>query len=436
MRNAFLCLLAVVSLPALAEDPSQRKLKTDSAVRARLIRDFLAGDEAKRAAAIEQAGKWVLVPGSAAKELEVLRKWAPARPLPVDAKKQPVRRRDGKESEKFKEGGKDFEYAWSVPKEYDGTKPAPLWIYLHGSNGPMGMGVWEKWAAAQGAILVAPASPNRTYWHPVDGATDPKEYEETFFFTQMKAWREKFNVDHNRVYLSGFSAGGFGSWWFSLRYPDWWAAVMPMAGGPPANWGERGPYEHVGKLPYWVWHGDEDKDVPVELDRKGVEWLRKLGTPCEYKEYKGGDHNTWFGKDPEIAKIVQDVVAKQRRIVWPKRVVWTWDALFLKTFPGITLRRGAWWLEMVEHGDTARIEAELVEPNVVDVKVKAVTKFRILVFANVFDLTKEITVRVGGAEAWKGVVEIDYATLLSEFNARPDPDRLVCGEIVVTVPGK
>ena len=431
LRWALAAAILLAVTPAFADDASPKKLKTDSPIREKRVKEFLAGDATKRAAVLEEVAKWLPVPASAAgKALDLLRKYVQVRGLFKDAKGQLTT----KGLEKWKVDGKEFEYQWSVPRDYNPAKPTPLLIYLHGSNGPQGIEPWATWAHSKGAICVAPASPNRTYWHPVDGATDPKEYEETFFFTQMKAWREKFNVEHNRVYLSGFSAGGFGSWWFSLRYPDWWAAVMPMAGGPPANWGERGPYENVGKLPYWVWHGDEDKEVPVDLDRKGVEWLKKLGTPCEYKEYAGGDHNTWFGKDPEIAKTVVKVIDGQRRIVWPKKVVWTWDELFMKTFPGVSKVKGAWWLEMGEHGERARLEAEITAPNVIELTAKDVKSARILVFADLFDLTKPIEVKWGGQSVFSGTLEIDFEMLLREFDARPDPNRLVVGEIKVTAP--
>ncbi|MBI2921463.1 MAG: hypothetical protein HYY18_10315 [Planctomycetes bacterium] len=426
-----LALALLLPLAAFAEDAPAKKLKTDSPIRQKRVKEFLSGDAEKKTLAMAEAAKWLTVPAAAAsKELDMLRRHVPARGLFKDPKGQPLLRG----LEKYKVGGKEFEYQWAVPKDYNPAKPTPLLIYLHGSNGPQGIGPWDGWAASKGAILVAPASPNRQYWHPVDGATDPKEYEETFFFTHMKAWREKFNLDWNRICLSGFSAGGFGSWWFSLRYPDWWAAVMPMAGGPPANWGERGPYEHVGKLPYWVWHGELDKDVPVDIDRKGVEWLKKIGTPCEYKEYEGGDHNTWFGKDPEIAKTVLKVIEGQRRIVWPKKVVWTWDQLFLKTFPGITRVAGAWWLEMGEHGERARLEGEITAPNVVELRVKDVKSARVLVFADLFDLAKPIEVKWEGATVFNGVVEVDFEMMLREFAARPDPNRIVVGEILVNAP--
>ncbi len=434
MKTAARVLFALLcALPAFAEDASPKKLKTDSPIRQKRIKEFLSEDPAKRATAMGEAAKWEKVPWSEAarKDLELIRGWAPVRTAPKNAKGAPVQR--GKEV--FKQGTVDREYEWVLPPKYDPAKPTPLWIYLHGSNGPQGTEPWSSWASSKGMICVAPTSPNKSYWHPVDGATDPLDYEESFFFAFMDSWRAKFNVDPDRIYLSGFSAGGFGSWWFSLRYPEYWAAVMPMAGGPPANWGERGPYEQPGKLGYWIWHGDEDKDVPVDLDRKGVEWLKKLGTPVWYQEYKGGDHNTWFGKDKAaIEKVVLEVVEKERRIVWPTRVVWCWDALWYKTFPKTAPLKGGWWLEFGECGERARIEAEYAGGNIYKVTTKDVKDFTIRVTPDMVDLSKPVVIQANGAEVFSGLVEIDFDLLLKRQEKWADPKRLLTGEVHVAVP--
>lgn len=130
-----LALALAAAVPAAAQG-EPKKLKTDSPIRQKRVKEFLGSDAAKRKAALEESARWMPVPAAAAaKELDLLRRHHPARPLPLDAKKQVVRRRAGKEPEKYKVGEVEFEYQWAVPKEYDGSKPAPLLIYLHGSNG-------------------------------------------------------------------------------------------------------------------------------------------------------------------------------------------------------------------------------------------------------------------------------------------------------------
>lgn len=431
MRAALAVLLC--GLAVHAEDPSPRKLKNDSPVRQKRIREFLTEDPAKRAAALAEAGKWEPAPWSEAvrKDLELIRKAAVARGVPKDAKGQPLQRGH----EKFRHGDVEREYDWVLPPKYDPSKPTPLWIYLHGSNGPAGTEPWSTWAASKGMVCVAPWSPNKSYWHPVDGATDPLVYEESFFFAFMDSWRAKFNVDVDRIYLSGFSAGGFGSWWFSLRYPEYWAAVMPMAGGPPANWGERGPYEQPGKLGYWIWHGDQDADVPVDLDRKGVEGLKKYGTPVWYKEYAGGDHNTWFGKDKaEIEKVVLGVVEKERRITWPDRVVWCWDAAWYKAFPRTAPLKGGWWLEFGECGERARIEVVYAGDNTFKATAKDVKDFTIRLSPDMVDLSKPVVIEANGKEVFKDTVAVDFEILLKRQEKWFDPKRLVTGEVHVAVP--
>jgi len=95
-------------------------------------------------------------------------------------------------------------------------------------------------------------------------------------------------VDPARVYLTGLSMGGYGSWELAMRHPEWFAAVVPICGGGD----ERQAARLVG-VPVWAFHGDKDPAVPVERSRTMVEAIKKAGGGCKYTEYKGAGHNVW-----------------------------------------------------------------------------------------------------------------------------------------------
>jgi predicted peptidase len=119
----------------------------------------------------------------------------------------------------------------------------------------------------------------------------------------------EFNGDPNRLYLTGISMGGYGTWSLAYQHPGKFAALVPVCGGiqPPGDipTPEEGPFAHpeldpyaataekVGPTPVWIFHGEADRAVPVEESRKMEEALKKAGGNVRYSEYPGVGHNSW-----------------------------------------------------------------------------------------------------------------------------------------------
>jgi predicted peptidase len=99
---------------------------------------------------------------------------------------------------------------------------------------------------------------------------------------------KNYPVDLRRVYLTGLSMGGYGSWELAMRMPDRFAAVVPICGG-----GDEAQAEKIAKLPIWAWHGDADEAVPVERSRRMIAALKKAGGEPKYTELKGVGHDSW-----------------------------------------------------------------------------------------------------------------------------------------------
>ena len=107
----------------------------------------------------------------------------------------------------------------------------------------------------------------------------------------------EFGADARRVYLAGVSMGGFGAWHFASQHPRRFAAVVSICGGSPVVSGDRfGTVARgVGRTPVWVFHGAEDRIVPVSESRRMVEALRAVeGSRVRYSEYAGVGHNVWM----------------------------------------------------------------------------------------------------------------------------------------------
>ncbi|MDA1017357.1 MAG: dienelactone hydrolase family protein, partial [Planctomycetota bacterium] len=95
-------------------------------------------------------------------------------------------------------------------------------------------------------------------------------------------------VDPDRVYLTGLSMGGYGSWDLAARRPEWFAAVAPICGG-----GDERQADRLAKIPLWAFHGDADGAVPVGRTRSMIEAIRKAGGKPKYTEFPGVGHNSW-----------------------------------------------------------------------------------------------------------------------------------------------
>ena len=95
-------------------------------------------------------------------------------------------------------------------------------------------------------------------------------------------------IDTKRIYLTGLSMGGYGSWDWATRAPDRFAAVVPICGG-----GDESKADRLVNLPIWAFHGDEDEAVPVERTREMIAAIKKAGGNPKYTELKGVGHNSW-----------------------------------------------------------------------------------------------------------------------------------------------
>ena len=98
---------------------------------------------------------------------------------------------------------------------------------------------------------------------------------------------EEYNVDKDRIYLTGLSMGGYGTWYTAMARPDLFAAIAPVCGGGMA-WNAG-----VLKMPVWAFHGAEDTVVnPMQSDEM-VNKLKSLGADVTYTRLEGVGHNVW-----------------------------------------------------------------------------------------------------------------------------------------------
>jgi predicted peptidase len=95
-------------------------------------------------------------------------------------------------------------------------------------------------------------------------------------------------VDESRIYLTGLSMGGFGSWDLASRHPDWFAAVVPICGG-----GQPENAEKLAHVPIWAFHGTADAVVPEQASLKMIKAIRRAGGRPAYTSLEGVGHGSW-----------------------------------------------------------------------------------------------------------------------------------------------
>ncbi len=178
-------------------------------------------------------------------------------------------------------------YLLFLPEDYgkDPDKKWPLILFLHGAgergedvnkvkvHGPPKIVEKKKDFPF---IVVSPQCPANAWWNPQD--------LNALLDDVMAAHK----VDADRVYLTGLSMGGFGTWEMISRYPQRFAAIAPICGaGNPAM------VRRFKDVPVWVFHGDKDPVVPVSGSDDMVAALKKAGAEVKYTRYEGVQHDSW-----------------------------------------------------------------------------------------------------------------------------------------------
>jgi predicted peptidase len=185
-----------------------------------------------------------------------------------------------------------FRYLLYLPPDYGKEKKDwPLVLFLHGlgdklprmKRGGLPATVARKKEAR--FILVAPENPARG-WRP------------SAVNALLEDVMAKYAVDKDRVYVTGLSMGGFGTWSLAGAYPDRFAAIIPICGG-----GSPKSVSKLKNLPIWVFHGGKDNIVPARRSEVMVKALKDAGSKSvKYTVYPEAGHDSWTAtyRNPEV----------------------------------------------------------------------------------------------------------------------------------------
>ena len=187
---------------------------------------------------------------------------------------------------------RDRAYCVYVPREYRQDKAWPMIVALHGSgergeNGllqtDVGIGHAIRCHADRFPCLVLmPQCAVKTAWRT---AWDKSKDE---LSAEIAQTLKEFRVDSDRVYLTGLSMGGVGTWNYGAEHADEFAALMPICGG-----GDPNDAHKLSHIPIWAFHGADDTSVSPQESRQMVEAVKAAGGEAKYTEYEKVNHNCW-----------------------------------------------------------------------------------------------------------------------------------------------
>jgi predicted peptidase len=224
--------------------------------------------------------------------------------------------------------GRSYRYQVYVPADYQSKGSWPAILFLHGAGERGDDGLYQtnvglapairQNPSRYPAIAIFPQVPRDSQWvgAPADMAV-----------AALQQTMREFHVDPKRVYLTGLSMGGHGTWYVAYRHPELFAAIIPICGWVrefpqfrgsvavvPADSAAVMPnlIQRLGKVPIWIFHGEMDPGVNVNGSREPATALKAASADVRYTEFLGMGHNVWdatYGSD----EFVRWLFAQQRR---------------------------------------------------------------------------------------------------------------------------
>ncbi len=180
-----------------------------------------------------------------------------------------------------------FNYLCYTPKDYDKAKKYPLVLFLHGAGergndvslvGRHGFLKQVNQGKDFPFVIVGPQCPNDEYWgNHLESLMD--------FLDEMI---KEYNIDEKRIYLTGLSMGGTGTWHLLMAHPEKFAAAAPICGTGIYWYGVK-----IANKPIWIFHGDTDDIVPISESYAMVESISRYAEAPKLTVLKGVGHNAW-----------------------------------------------------------------------------------------------------------------------------------------------
>ena len=194
-----------------------------------------------------------------------------------------------------------MEYLLFLPESYtqSTSQKFPLILFLHGA-GERGSDLDS--VKRHGIPKIVETNPDFPFI-----AVSPQCPEDSWWTSELHTINglieeivEKYQVDTSRIYLTGLSMGGFGTWSLASMYPERFAAIAPVCGGGEV----RQILRSLVEMPIWTFHGQKDDVIPFSRSEEIVTALKKHGSSIKFTIYPEAGHDSWTKTydNPELYK--------------------------------------------------------------------------------------------------------------------------------------
>jgi dienelactone hydrolase len=297
-------------------------------------------------------------------------------------------------------------YVVYVPEDYRGDQPFPLVVYLSGSGGRAAEGVLTatRTLPQLGYLVVVPDAQNHLWWE-----EEPPRVVAALLDEILRS----FNVDTNRLYLTGFSNGGTGAFYYATLWPHRLAAAALLMGSGIYSFDEEPlPLANLGQLPLLFLHGDRDERIHVQAVHDTVREVRRQApsAPTEVHIFEGEGHNVTLDNDQGLTV---PFLQQHVRNPFPRRLDFQTRAL---TFPR------HYWVEILEKKKgLAKVKASIQDDNTLKVDTRRVKRIRLLLRRELFPRQGPVRILLNGKEVFNGDLTADCELLQKSWQETADP---------------
>lgn len=379
--------------------------------------------QATTAAESEAAGAELL---AAAGDINTLYLWLKAGPSFTAEASQ-----DRYEAVRTAADGTLFRYVFIVPATYEPARSYPVEFMLHGGvSRPAWEAGGEWWRRGYDSyrdleqITVMPASWDDNFWWQDSQAENLPAI--------LRFLKQSYNVDDNRVYLSGVSDGGTGAYFFAFKQPTQWAAFLPYIGHPgvlrnaQSGGGHALYFENLMNNALFIVNGENDPLYPAASVMPFIDILKEANINHEFTVIANGGHNTNWMSD-ELPRIDAFKAANVRDPL-PESLIWVADN-------AERYNRNAWIRvdALASPGRPGLLKVER-DGNQFTVTAERVAAFSLLLNPEEVNFNELITVNVNGAMLFNGQVAQDANTLLRYAANELDRTQLFTAELRLQIP--
>jgi predicted esterase len=334
--------------------------------------------------------------------------------------------------EKERVSGEGISYPWVilVPESYDASRSYPVEFMLHGGVGrpkrEEGEPLWRSGYESlqqEDRLVVVPAAWNEAFWWHERQAENLPEI--------LREVRRLYNVDDNRVTLTGVSDGGTGAWFFAFKQPTEWAAFFSYIGhpgvlrSPQSGGGYRLYFENLMGKAIYIVNGEEDPLYPAASLQSFIEILEQEEVNHRFRVIEGGGHNTqWL---PEEREAIEAFKAANPRQPFPTEIQWVSDS-------AERFNRNHWIrVDALEEEGRPSLLRVNQNDNVFNVTAYGVEQFTLLLSPRQLNLSDPVMVSVNGRIVFTGSAGPDMDVVLQSAKER-DRALLYSSELQIDVP--